>query len=329
VRYDSAITSVSWIPSEAMTGPMRLPMDLGMGHYDEPPPDRIDDFAAYLETDQCRFINNLSAWVEVEDGRIVDHGYAGTGYVGVTTIKLGVGALTVPGMGYPVLQTAPELGDGGVRFTQTAGGRTGAPLPRRTSRPPYLRIVGPTAWTTLSLTIGADGAVTTEVAGASPFPRHWIYDADGRLMAKSGVIDFKEWTREHSHDNSPWNDADRTALVAEVESELERQLSRRAMTESKPEFRSVAAGDALVRQGEIGDELFLVLDGMLLVEVDGEAVAEVGPGALLGERALLEGGVRTSTLTASTPTRVAVIDPSLFTTEELSGVAAGHRREAD
>ena len=54
------------------------------------------------------------------------------------------------------------------------------------------------------------------------------------------------------------------------------------------------------RAGQLGDELFLLLDGVLSVEVDGEPLAELGPGAILGERAVLEEGRRTSTLRALT-----------------------------
>ena len=91
--------------------------------------------------------------------------------------------------------------------------------------------------------------------------------------------------------------------------------------------RTLDAGEALVTQGEEGGDLFLVLDGVLAVEVDGEALAEVGPGALLGERALLEGGVRTATLRATTRCRVAVLEADQIDLEELRQVSAGHRRE--
>ena len=43
MRIETSVTSVSWIPSEAMTGPLRVPVDLGIGHYDDPLPDHIDD----------------------------------------------------------------------------------------------------------------------------------------------------------------------------------------------------------------------------------------------------------------------------------------------
>jgi len=73
--------------------------------------------------------------------------------------------------------------------------------------------------------------------------------------------------------------------------------------------------------------MYLLLDGVLSVEVDGAAVAQVGPGAVLGERALLEGGRRTATLRALTPCKVAAASGADLSPEALSELAAGHRRE--
>ncbi|MDP8931281.1 MAG: cyclic nucleotide-binding domain-containing protein [Actinomycetota bacterium] len=70
-----------------------------------------------------------------------------------------------------------------------------------------------------------------------------------------------------------------------------------------------------------------MLDGMLSVEVDATAVAEVGPGAILGERALLEGGRRTATLRAATACKVAVGTADQLDRDFLAEVAVGHRRE--
>ena len=52
MRIESSVTSISWIPSEAMSGPLRVPIDLGIGHYDDPLPDHIDD----LEADRLEFL---------------------------------------------------------------------------------------------------------------------------------------------------------------------------------------------------------------------------------------------------------------------------------
>ena len=75
-----------------------------------------------------------------------------------------------------------------------------------------------------------------------------------------------------------------------------------------PEIRRLSQGKVLTRQGERATELYLLLDGVLSVSVDGNDLAELGPGAIVGERAILEGGKRTSTLTTVTPVRVAVAE---------------------
>jgi hypothetical protein len=328
VRISSSVTSISWIPSEAIEGHMKLPMTLRIGHYDDPPPDRVDDLIALRDADRFRFANRLSAWIEVEDGRIVDAGYDGGGIIGATTANLGITSLTFPAIAFPDLQRDPEVGERSVRFVQTAGGATGAGMPRRVNRPPYVRIAAPTAWTTLTLTLHADGQVEHELTGASPFPRHWVYDADGQLVSKSGFVDFKSWAAEGDRTRTPWGEHDAPAVVTAVETALERELSLHIMRGGrKPTIRKVATGEAITEQGAPGDELFLLLDGVLTVEVDGGAVAEVGPGAVLGERAILEGGRRTSTLRATTPAKVAVAQADDVDLEALRELASRHRRE--
>ncbi|PZR97596.1 MAG: hypothetical protein DLM70_19050 [Chloroflexi bacterium] len=53
---------------------------------------------------------------------------------------------------------------------------------------------------------------------------------------------------------------------------------------------------------------------------------EVGPGAILGERAYLEGGRRKATLRASTTCRVALASPDVFPREALEEPALQHGR---
>jgi hypothetical protein len=328
MRVESSVTSITWIPSEAISGMPKMPFEMGIAHYDEPPPDRIDDLEALHENDLFREANELKAWIEVEDGKIVDQGYSGQGRIGVTRIKLGPREVAFAAVQYPLLQAEPDVGEDWVKFVQSAGGHMGLPAPRRVSGKPFFRIKSASAWTTLQLIIYADGSSKHSVTGASPFPRHWIYDKDGQLVEKSGVVDFATWYRESHGPNTPWGEEDSPALVTAVESELERELSASIMRgDAKLERRKVGEGETLVEQGAEGNELYLVLDGMLAVEVDGEPVAEVGPGALLGERALLEGGKRTATLRAATPVRVAVVPADAIDESALPELAAAHQRE--
>ncbi len=96
---------------------------------------------------------------------------------------------------------------------------------------------------------------------------------------------------------------------------------------AKPSIRRVKAGEVLVRQGDVGTSIYLVLDGVIRVDRNGERLAEYGPGALLGERAYLEGGLRTSTLLAVIPSRVASAEASQFDRAALMELSRGHRRE--
>ena len=327
MRIESSVTSVSWIPSEAVTGMTKLPFEVGFTHYDDPPPDVIDDLEALGAADGFRFANRLGAWIEVEDGEIVDHGFSGGAVMGSTTVRLGKQA-TFQAVGFPELRRDPEVTATSVRFVQTAGGRTGVPAPRRVHHPPFVQLKAPTAWTTLALTIGVDGSARFELAGASPFPRHWVYDAAGKLSQKAGLTNFKDWYRHAFGKHTPWGDEDSGVLVTAVETALERELSRVLMGgDVKPVIKKLRKGKTLTRQGEPGDEIYLLLDGVLAVEVDGEPLAELGPGAILGERAVLEGGVRTSTLRSVTKCKVAAVGSDHLDPDTLAEISRGHRRE--
>ena len=330
MRIESSVTSISWIPSEAVEGISKLSFEIGLTHYDQPPPVVLEDLETLRRNDRFREANELRAFIEVEDGRIVDHGHLGRGLIGSTTVRVGPAAVHVPAVQLPDLRPDPDVAPTSVRFVQTVGGRMGLPTPRPVGRKPYFQFWPSIAWTTLALTIHADGSSEHEVVGASPFPRHWIYDDAGRLVAKSGVIDFKTWFNESFGEQTPWGAYDSPTLVAAVESELEHELSEAIMGGGvKPAIRTLEAQEVLVNQGDVGQEIFLLLDGVMAVEVDGTVVAEIGPGAIVGERAFLEGGTRTATLRATTRARVASAAARDLKQEDLAKVAAGHRREDD
>ena len=324
-RVESSVTSLTWIPSEAIEGMPKLPFELGVAHYDDPPPDRIESLDRLHRADAFREANELRGWIEVEGGRVVDCGYDGRGLIGVTRLKVGPKALAFPAVAFPLIQHEPEVGDGWVRFVQTAGGRMGLPAPRRVRGKPYFQVASASAWTTLQLIVYATGQAKGSLVGASPFPRHWLYDHEGRLVRKSGTIDFAKWYRESHGESTPWGSEDTPAFVTTVESELERDLSRAVMGGAgKLPRRRLEAGETLVEQGATGDEIFLLLDGVLDVEVDGETVSQVGPGALVGELASLE-GERTATLRAVTPCRVVALAAEHISRYERERLAAARR----
>jgi len=324
-RHERSVTAISWIPAEAIEGLSKVPFEMGVTHYDAPPPDRIGpgDLEELRKTDRFREANELRAFIEVEDGRIVDYGYLGGGKIGATTVRLGPAAIRFAAVHLPDIQKDPELGDGSVRFVQTVGGRMGIPTPRPVKRRPWVQFWPSIAWSTLELTINADGTSSHGLAGASPFPRHWVYDESGELVEKSAVIDFKSWADHCFGDGTPWGSYDSERLVTAAESALERELSATILRGGmKPKIRTLDTGETLTTQGEAATDVYVVMDGLFTVEIDGEAVAEIGPGAVVGERAALEGGVRTATLRASTRARVAAIAPSELNAEQLASLEA-------
>jgi CRP/FNR family transcriptional regulator, cyclic AMP receptor protein len=69
----------------------------------------------------------------------------------------------------------------------------------------------------------------------------------------------------------------------------------------------VPAGEVLCKEGDIGREFFVIVDGETDITTNGKNVAARGSGDFVGEIALLEDTKRTATVTAATPLRVFVL----------------------
>lgn len=336
MRVEGRAISLSWIPSESVQGWLKGGFDLGLSHYDDPPRDAVhglDDLLSLRADDRFRFANFLSGWAEFgPDGTTGGYAEGSDLVMGSTQVRLLAGTATFMGYSLPALRADPVLERDRVVLVQTVGGRTGVPLPRPVSHPPFVRYHAPIVWTTLRLTLTRDGARTVELAGASAFPRHWVYDGDGRLALKSGVTRLQEWLNDSFGPRTPWGERDSPALTVAAESAAERELSSRIMRSgSRSQVERLPQGAVLVRQGEEGTDVHLVLDGVLDVEVDGCVVAELGPGAVVGERAALEGGRRSATVLARTPVRVVRVPAEDLDLDALRHVAVehGHAPDAD
>lgn len=76
--------------------------------------------------------------------------------------------------------------------------------------------------------------------------------------------------------------------------------------------RDYAAGEVLVRQGEPGAGLFVVVSGQVQItqhhdDATSQAMSTAGPGDIFGEMALLDDQPRSATATALEPTRVLLL----------------------
>jgi len=86
----------------------------------------------------------------------------------------------------------------------------------------------------------------------------------------------------------------------------------------------VPAGKVLIRQGEVGDDLMIIVSGAVSVERDGTEVNRLGVGEFFGEIAVIDRGPRTATVTSETPCRLLVVNHRDFHAlmEEFPEVAA-------
>jgi CRP-like cAMP-binding protein len=100
-----------------------------------------------------------------------------------------------------------------------------------------------------------------------------------------------------------------TKVDALKQAPLFSDLSKKELAElaRHAEDVEVAEGQAIVREGEIGHEFFVILEGEIEVTANGKHVATRGGGEFVGEIALLEETKRTATVTAKTPLHVMVL----------------------
>ena len=74
----------------------------------------------------------------------------------------------------------------------------------------------------------------------------------------------------------------------------------------------VRTGDAVVRQGALGDRFYLIAGGAFEVVVDDRPLSRLGPGDFFGERALLSHAPRAASVVADEPGRLFVLDRTDF-----------------
>lgn len=68
-----------------------------------------------------------------------------------------------------------------------------------------------------------------------------------------------------------------------------------------------APGDEVMREGELGDELYIVLSGQLRISTGQTFLRDLGPGSHVGEMALIRNRPRSATVTAIEPTELITI----------------------
>jgi CRP/FNR family cyclic AMP-dependent transcriptional regulator len=75
---------------------------------------------------------------------------------------------------------------------------------------------------------------------------------------------------------------------------------------------SVPAGTELTKEGAVGRECFVIVEGEAVVRIKGREVARVGPGDIVGEMSLLNREPRSATVVATQPLTVFVLTAAQF-----------------
>jgi L-tyrosine C(3)-methyltransferase len=135
------------------------------------------------------------------------------------------------------------------------------------------------------LNVGEAPAPVLALRYMRPSDRRFLLGADRWLAA---------WAARFGADRVPLFRAFSTAELA-------------AVTRAGRDVR-VEAGQTLCRQGDPGEEFFLILEGEIEIERDGAQVARLGPGDFFGELAPLTNRPRTATASAMTETTLLVLD---------------------
>jgi len=73
-----------------------------------------------------------------------------------------------------------------------------------------------------------------------------------------------------------------------------------------------AEGQTIFKQGDHGDQMYVVQDGEVELRVRDHVVALVGPGGILGEMALIDDQLRSATAVAKTSCSLISIDQRRF-----------------
>ena len=216
MRIEHSIITVSWIPSDLMEGMGEMATRMKLAHYDQPPPDELGAdtrrSGSLRVADRFRFANrparrtSMSTTTAGSSTRL-----PGRGRDRLDDGRSRRGLDHLPAVSCPTCQAEPGGGDGGCaspRPSAAAPGRRAAPG----QAPPFVQYHAPIAWTTLELTIYADGRTR---AG-------WWARRDSRVtgssttaapVAKSSLADYKHWMNDAFGRRTPWGDEDQPALV--------------------------------------------------------------------------------------------------------------------
>ncbi|MEM7540482.1 MAG: cyclic nucleotide-binding domain-containing protein [Pseudomonadota bacterium] len=82
--------------------------------------------------------------------------------------------------------------------------------------------------------------------------------------------------------------------------------------ENTNDMLDFAAGEPIFAEGDVGDLMYVVIEGEVELSVGGQLLATARPGDLVGEMALIDSQARSATATACADSRLAPVNEQRF-----------------
>ena len=79
-----------------------------------------------------------------------------------------------------------------------------------------------------------------------------------------------------------------------------------------PEFVEFEKGETILKEGDIGKEMYILIEGSAKIELGGQWFADIAQGDFVGELAVIDGSPRLATVTALTDCKFAVVNRERF-----------------
>jgi hypothetical protein len=172
------------------------------------------------------------------------------------------------------------------------------------------------------LTLHSDGTSESEIADASVFPRHFLYDSTGRLTQKTALISYKNWLHRSEHQQSPWAGVRQAVPTAGIKAEAERSLADSILVSARYDQYHMPAGAMMGSVSLRDDQVAVLLDGLLVVLIDDEPAVELGPGAILDPSKRSPESKQHAKIRAQTVTRLGVLSRDQIDSDALLDVAS-------
>lgn len=84
------------------------------------------------------------------------------------------------------------------------------------------------------------------------------------------------------------------------------------LLDNQDKFLRVPAGTILFREGEDGDQMYVILEGEIVLTINGQSLGQELEGGIIGEMALIDEAARSATATTVTDCLLAPLDRAAF-----------------